>query len=91
MHMDQNNIVAIDPSLYSPENRLGNKNIEFMEAWGNFKRKFLKLDVGVPAHISHKLLYLARHGEGEHNAAEADIGEKDWEVSFRDPYVREHG
>jgi broad specificity phosphatase PhoE len=47
--------------------------------WQRFKANLDHLNATAPAGTSYKLIYLARHGEGYHNVAEAYYGTKAWD------------
>lgn len=47
--------------------------------WQRFSRYIQHLQSSAPAGTSYKLLYFGRHGEGDHNVAEAYYGTKAWD------------
>ncbi|KAL4924368.1 phosphoglycerate mutase family protein [Aspergillus undulatus] len=46
--------------------------------WQRFHRQLEYLNANAPAHVSYKLLFMGRHGEGWHNAAEDFYGTPAW-------------
>ena len=54
--------------------------------WQRFKRQLSQLQHDAPKGVKYKLLYLGRHGEGYHNAAESYYGTPAWNCywSIRD-------
>ncbi|KAK5131694.1 hypothetical protein LTR08_000748 [Meristemomyces frigidus] len=52
--------------------------------WQRFTHRLARLNTPVPASpaIAYKLLYLARHGEGTHNVAEAFYGTPAWDAHW---------
>lgn len=48
-------------------------------AWQRLAHYIQHLNTQSPASISYKLLYMGRHGEGDHNVAEAFYGTKAWD------------
>ncbi|KAL4783002.1 histidine phosphatase superfamily [Aspergillus varians] len=53
----------------------GSKNLT---QWQRFHRQLEHLNEKAPKHVSYKLLFLGRHGEGWHNAAEDFYGTPAW-------------
>lgn len=50
--------------------------------WERFHRQLEYLNSNSPKHVSYKLFFLGRHGEGWHNAAEDYFGTPAWNVRF---------
>ena len=48
--------------------------------WQRFEKYVNDLNSKAPDHISYKVLYLGRHGEGYHNVAERYYGTPEWDV-----------
>ena len=48
--------------------------------WQRFKAFVDRLNQDAEPETQYKLLYMGRHGEGDHNVAEAFYGRKDWDV-----------
>ncbi|KAL4952622.1 histidine phosphatase superfamily [Aspergillus filifer] len=53
----------------------GSKNLT---QWQRFHRQLEYLNDNAPGHVSYKLLFMGRHGEGWHNAAEDFYGTPAW-------------
>ncbi|KAL4941334.1 hypothetical protein BDV06DRAFT_223229 [Aspergillus oleicola] len=53
----------------------GSKNLT---QWQRFHRQLEYLNDNAPSHVSYKLLFMGRHGEGWHNAAEDFYGTPAW-------------
>ncbi|KAI0252615.1 histidine phosphatase superfamily [Lactifluus subvellereus] len=49
------------------------------ESWPEFEAEILKLNSNRSEFVSYKVLFLARHGEGNHNVAEVKYGQKAWD------------
>jgi hypothetical protein len=49
--------------------------------WERFTNHIIHLNNGSDERTSYKVLFLARHGEGYHNLAEAFYGTEAWDVS----------
>ncbi|KAG6335892.1 hypothetical protein ID866_3201, partial [Astraeus odoratus] len=47
-----------------------------LERWSKFKASIQQLNVDAPSDVQYKVFFLARHGEGYHNVAEAKYGTK---------------
>ncbi|KAM0722617.1 hypothetical protein Q7P37_002058 [Cladosporium fusiforme] len=47
--------------------------------WQHFTSHLAHLNANAPSQTTYKLLYLARHGEGDHNVAEAQYGTQAWD------------
>lgn len=52
--------------------------------WKLFTTQLQKLNQTAPSGTSYKLLYVIRHGEGEHNVKEREVGRHEWEVMKSD-------
>jgi hypothetical protein len=48
--------------------------------WQRFHAQLQYLNAQAPAHVQYKLLFLGRHGQGWHNAAEDYYGTPAWNV-----------
>ncbi|KAL7268420.1 putative phosphoglycerate mutase pmu1 [Rhizina undulata] len=49
------------------------------DRWSHFQRAVSSLNEQAPEDVSYRVLYLARHGQGHHNAAEQFFGPEAWE------------
>ena len=49
--------------------------------WQRFANQIFRLNLESPSNIQYKLLFLGRHGEGYHNAAQTYYGTPAWNVS----------
>jgi hypothetical protein len=50
--------------------------------WQRFHRQVVYLNALSPENIEYKVLFMGRHGEGWHNAAESYYGTPAWNVSL---------
>jgi len=50
--------------------------------WQRFNKYLKYLNSKAPKHVEYKLLFIGRHGEGYHNAAQTYYGTPAWNVSF---------
>ena len=88
LKFDQKNTVIIDPSLYiNGANFSGSLlGVEHNEdhlqqlAWENLKEKIMGMNKDAEKGTRYKVVFLARHGQGQHNAAEMFYGMEPWEV-----------
>ncbi|KOS42731.1 hypothetical protein ACN38_g6358 [Penicillium nordicum] len=55
-----------------------NKKHESLTQWERFHNQVTELNDQSPPHIEYKVLFLGRHGEGWHNAAETYYGTPAW-------------
>jgi len=51
--------------------------------WQKFETWLNHTNQNAPPNTVYKALYLGRHGEGEHNVAEAKYGTPMWDVGLR--------
>jgi hypothetical protein len=49
--------------------------------WERFYRQVVELNRQSPPNVDYKVLFLGRHGDGWHNAAETYYGTPAWNVS----------
>ncbi|KAL3480216.1 histidine phosphatase superfamily [Aspergillus californicus] len=49
-----------------------------LSIWERFHRQLIYMNVNAPRHVSYKLFFMGRHGEGYHNAAEDYFGTPAW-------------
>lgn len=50
--------------------------------WQRLARYLEALNAAAPAGTKYKLLYLTRHGQGDHNVMHAKVGTEAWDVSL---------
>lgn len=53
--------------------------------WQRFEQELGSLNAQARVGTSYRLLFLGRHGEGDHNVAEAFYGSKAWDVRKLSP------
>lgn len=58
------------------------KNHASLTQWERFHHQVLKLNEESAKNVEYKVLFLGRHGEGWHNAAETYYGTPAWNVSL---------
>ena len=61
---------------------LPNGNSTSAPPWGEFKKEIAKLNQEAEKDVMYKVLFMARHGQGYHNAAEKYYGKELWDVNF---------
>ncbi|KAL2832161.1 histidine phosphatase superfamily [Aspergillus cavernicola] len=53
-----------------------------LSIWQRFHRQLIYLNNHAPKHVSYKLFFMGRHGEGYHNAAEDYFGTPAWNCYY---------
>jgi len=53
----------------------------FQTQWQKFETWLNETNVNAPPNVVYKLIVMGRHGQGEHNVAEAKYGTIQWDVS----------
>jgi hypothetical protein len=64
------------------------KNQASLTQWERFHHQVVKLNEESAKNVEYKVLFLGRHGEGWHNAAETYYGTPAWNVSFIHSFFR---
>lgn len=55
--------------------------------WERFEHKVRTMNRETPQSTQYKVLYMGRHGEGDHNVAEAFYGTEKWDVCYLIPLL----
>ncbi|MBW0535277.1 hypothetical protein O181_074992 [Austropuccinia psidii MF-1] len=68
--------------VYGPNSSFGLIERNSSERWRKFQRKIQNLTQNQPTGVNHKVIFIARHGEGFHNVAEAQYGTPLWDCHW---------
>ncbi|OAV94919.1 hypothetical protein PTTG_26809 [Puccinia triticina 1-1 BBBD Race 1] len=65
--------------IYHPKSSFGLIDHRSPDRWIRFKQQIELLSKNSPRHVKHKVIFIARHGQGFHNLAESKYGTPMWD------------
>lgn len=71
--------LGLIPQAYDTDTTLENDTDNPPTQWQRLAHKLTTLNTTAPANTTYKLLYLGRHGQGDHNVAESTYGTAAWD------------